>query len=78
MVYDGRATEADGSYEQISYIVYVNGKQAYKAEKDGRQYLVYDGKEIGGYEMIRHYFELKGKLAFIAMKDNKWYLMTEK
>ena len=68
VVYDGQQI---GNYEDIDRdsLIEINGKLAFRAERDTENFIVYDGKEFGNeYNLIEKPFSLNGKLAFFVLE----------
>jgi hypothetical protein len=74
-VLDGIETQIE--YEGIGFIVYLDGKQAYSTYKEGKVYMIYNGKQYGEYQEIKSYLNLNNKLLYIAKKNDKWYQIEE-
>jgi hypothetical protein len=74
-VLDGVETQIE--YDGIGFIVYFDGKQAYSTYKEGKVYMIYNGKQYGEYQEIKSYLNLNNKLIYIAKKNGKWYQIEE-
>lgn len=67
IVYEGN--EIGKEYDYVLQPAIVNGLLAYKAEKDGKWRIVYDGKEI--YDTLSFPVGFEGKLAYTIIKNSK-------
>ncbi|GEM_PF-6250689 len=65
--------EIGKEYDEATNPVEIAGKLAYYAEQDGKDFIVYDGQEIGKqYANIMDFslMDIGGQLSFIAYKEN--------
>ncbi|GEM_PF-3480992 len=72
VVYDGQLVS--GAYEKVGIlpIAEVGGTLAYEAYKDGKQIIVWDGKEYGNeYDIALSPTDVGGKLAFLARRGTR-------
>ena len=67
--------EQELKYNNIRGLVEVNGKLAYQVVEEGKNFIVYDGKESKRYDESGMPIAVNGKLVFIAMNNGKWYIV---
>lgn len=60
-----------------AYLTEVGDKLAFAAEKDGKSFIVYDGKEFGPYEFVGNPIDIGDKLTYIVWKDSKWVIIYD-
>jgi len=70
--------EQELKYNNIRGLVEVNGKLAYQVVEGGKNFIVYDGKEIGKrYDFAGYPVEVNGKLAYVAKEGDKYFIVYD-
>jgi hypothetical protein len=70
-----RMVNGTGYYLQVEFTE-VNGKPAYIAGKDGKEFVVYDGKELGKqYDGVAQPKGVGSKLAYVASMNNRTFMV---
>ena len=70
--------EQELKYNNIRGLVEVDGKLAYQVVEGGKNFIVYDGKEIGKrYDFAGYPVEVNGKLAYVAKKGDKEFIVYD-
>ena len=82
LVYDGKKIYAPFAGEKIGGVYQdVGGLLAYNVlEADGKQYVIYDGREYGkgaGYDSVYGYDSADGKLIYEAVKDGRTIIVYD-
>jgi hypothetical protein len=73
IVYDGK--EFGKEYDYVLQPSIINGVLTYRAEKDGKWRVVYDGKEI--HDTLSFPVGFEGKLAYTIIKNSKSFIIYD-